>query len=597
MGMDHLVDDFAVPHIETIEPPFARGSFDERPAKSVRGPSFRRASDGNSKSLSSYEGYVFTKVKAEHPGQKETWAYARKTTMPVSQGDLKDQVTKQYKKNMTALKQLEAPEMAGFKRRLIERLIDDRSGRDDPNFEYLLVSIKLEQRRLRTGKYENSVMRVILKRQLRMGIPVHPAMRATGPTPLSSEIVDLTGQDESEKSSLNSFPSSPKHHGAFPLPRQHSEPWGRGGHGQHIIDDRFVPIPQGRPLGEEQGHGKPRGGHFFPEDAFQGDHGEKDKKHDKKDHHEKLEKHEKEEKHEKKDKSDKHDRNDKHDKHDKKDSRPTIIHTGSHKSDKKHFSDSSSLDSEWDQLSRDTEDTFESFPTHSSSASKTYKKEKKPEKHEKHKSHSPHDSSDREARRPTYREHRRKEPEKPRQRSPPASRRYSRPHSHYYQDEEVVVQPEVSHRGPRDHQRDPRPRQVSYDRERPVRGPPPRAMSFTEEDIYEYEYDLPPQPRSNAAYGRKVMRTAKAPEIDYEKERLKLELERERQRHDATQDELYRTRSARLPVRERVPVFGGRMPLPREVRQPPIIERDPMPLPRRRPEQEYDYFDEDFYYR
>ena len=600
MGMDHLADDLGGAHIETIEPQFPHGGFEERPAKAVRGPSFRRASDGNAKSLSSYEGYVFTKLKAEGPGQKETWALARKAIMPVSQEDLKEQVTKQYRKNMTGMKQLEAPEMQGFKRLQVQRLVEDRSRRDDPNFQYLIKSIKLERRRLRTGNYEFSEMRVILKRQLRMGVPVHPAMAVVGPPSAPSEIVDLTGQDESEKSSMNSFGSPPKHHGAIPLPRQHSESWVHGGHGGHspqIVDDRFVPIsmPHGRPLGEEQGHPKHHAGPFFPEDAFHGGHGEKDLKHDRKDKHEKPEKHEKGDKHDKKDKSDKYDKYDKHDRHDKhdnKESRPTIIHLSSHKSDKKHYSSSSSFDSDWDHLSRDTEDTFESIPTHSSSASKTYKKEKKyykPEKTAKddsHRRHSPGDHSE-ERGKPLYREHRRKAPEKPRDISPPPTRRYSRPHSHYYQNEEVLVTPEISHHGSRVHEhRDPRPRQVSYDRERPVRPAPSRRISVREDDMFDMEYDSPPR---STTYARNLMRPAKAPQVDYEKESLKIELELERERHNRTQEELHRTKSARVPVRERMPAF-------RERRPPPIIEREPLPPLRRRAEPEYEYYDDGLYY-
>lgn len=594
MGMEHMVDNFAGTHIETIEPRFDHGSFDERAPRPIRGSNPRRASEGNAKSLTSYEGYIFTKMRAEHAGQKETWAYARKTTMPVSQGDMRDQVAKQYKRGLTGMKQFEAQEMAGFKRRQIERLIDDRARRDDPNFEYTLVSVKLEQRRLRSGSYENSAMRVILKRQLRPGVPFHPAMPAAGAPSPSNEVVDLTGQDESERSSMNSFGSSPKmfggspkHHAGIPLPRQHSEPWGHGGHGQPVMEDAFMPMHQGRPLGEEQDHGNHQDPHFFAEENFHEDHGGKAKKDDKKDKHGKGEKGEKGEKHEKKDK---------HDKHDKKEARPTIIHVHSHKSDKKHHSDTSSLDSDWDHVSGHTEDTFESIPSHSSSASKTYKKEKKHDKAEKHKSHSHHGSHDREATRPLYREHTRKVPERPREVSPAPSRRSGHSGRPRYVDEDVIIQPEVSHRGGRDHYREPRQRHVSYSRERP-RGRPHRSMSYDDEAPFDMEYDAPP--RSNAAYGRNLARTPKAPQVDYEKEMLRLELERQRMANDKldreldrTTAELHRTASARMPIRERIPMRAG---IPRREMRPPIIERDSMPLPRRRPEPAYEYYDDEFY--
>lgn len=584
-GMDQLGQDFGHTHIETIEPRFETARFDDRPPRGGRGVNPRRASEGNTKSLVSYEGYIFTKNRAEHAGQKETWAYVRRTSMPISQTDMKDQVQRQYKKGMTAMKQYEASEMQGFKRRQVDRLIEDRERRDDPNFQYHLASIKLEQRRLRSGKYENGTMRVILRRQLRPGIPFHPAMAPVGPPP-SNEIIDITGQEESERSSLDSFGSSPKlHHGPFPLPRQHSEPWG---HVPQVIDEAFM-AHHGPPRGEEQSHGH---GPFFAEEHSPGGHGAKDKKNDNNDQHRKEEKSDKKDKHDKKDKSE------------KRDKRPELHQSHSHKSDKKHHSDISSLDSDWDQLSGHTEDTFETFPS-TSGGSKTYKKEKKHDKHDRddhHKTNSHHGSRDREPQRPLYREHTRKVPEKPRDLSPVPSRRSNRSGSHYVLEEDVYIQPEVSHRGGRERQREPRARQVSYSRERPVRRQPQRGMSYDDEP-FDFEYD---EPRS-ATYAKKIARLPKAPQVDYEKERLKLELERERSARererrekdmldreldrtagelDRTTAELHRNTRMQMPMRERLP--------PRERRQPLIIERGfpPMPRPSRVPEPLYDDYDD-----
>jgi len=587
--MDQLGQDFGHTRIETIEPRFDTESFEDRPPRGGRGANPRRASEGNTKILVSYEGYLFTKNRAEHAGQKETWAYVRRTSMPISQADMRDQVQKQYKKGVSALKQYEAPEMQGFKRRQVDRLIEDRERRDDPNFQYRLASIKLEQRKLRSGKYENGAMRIILKRQLRPGVPVHPAMAPVGPLNPSNEIIDLTGQEESERSSIGSFGSSPKlHHGPFPLHRQHSEPWG---HGPQVIDEAFM-AHNGSPRGEGQGHGH---GPFFAEEIFHGGHGGKDKKDDKKDKHGKEEKFDKKDKHDIKDHQ-----------HDKKDRRPELHQSHSHKSDKKHHSDISSLDSDWDQMSGHTEDTFETFPS-TSGGSKTYKKESKHDTHGKddhHKSHSHHSSRDREPQRPLYREHTRKVPEKPRDLSPAPSRRSNRSGPHYTVEEDVYIQPEVSHRGGRDRQREPRPRQVSYSRERPFRRQPQRSMSYDDEP-FDFEYE---EPRS-ATYAKKVTRLPKAPQVDYEKERLKLELERERSARererrekdmldreldrtagelDRTTAELHRNARMQMPMRERLP--------PRERRQPPIIERDfppmPMPRPRRAQKPLYDDYDD-----
>lgn len=118
--------------------------------------------------------------------------------MPMSQADMKDQVRKQYKNRVSAREQYEDLRMQGFKRRQVDRLIEDRERRDDPNFHYEIGSIKLEQRRLESGKYENWTMRVILRRRLRPGVSFHPAMAPIGPPRPSTEIIDITRQEQSD---------------------------------------------------------------------------------------------------------------------------------------------------------------------------------------------------------------------------------------------------------------------------------------------------------------------------------------------------------------------------------------------------------------
>lgn len=587
MPMDPLIDDFQRANIQTIEPRFEPGSFDDRPLRGGRGPNPRRTSNGNAKKPMSYEGFIFTKVKPEHAGQRETWAVARRAVMPVSQAELRGKVNVK-----PSLFSREKPVMEQFgslhenQRRQIDRLIDDRMRMDDPNFEYQLAFIKVEQSNARSSRPH---MIVILRRKVRPGVPIHPEMPETAIPGPPSEIIDVTGADDSEKSSLNSFGSfspPPQPHPIHPFERHNSEPMGFG---HHPMDDRFGPMRHGPALGEEQGHGKPsRTPVFgFPVEDFHGGHGGHGGKDNKED---KYDKHDKGEKHDKKDKHEKHDRRDsfeKHDKKEKKDKRPEVHHSNSHKSNKKdhgHSHDFSS-ESDWEHLSGGTEDTMDTFPTSSSGGSKVYKKEKKYGKEEKHKAGSHHNSRDRGAERPIYREHYRKVPEKQREPSPAPSRRSGRSSGHYAMDDDVFIQPEVSHRGGRESRREPRPRQVSYSRERPSRHQ--RAMSYDDEPQFDLEYEDPPSP----AYIKKVTRLPRAAPIDYEKERLKLELDRERREREYLGEELGKTheelrRASRMPPpRERFP--------PRQRRPPPIIEREPpYPRPRRVQEPYYDDYDD-----
>ena len=190
------------------------------------------AFDNNSKGLVSYEAYMFTKEPAEYIGRKETWGYCRRTAMLVSQGSLAEQLNKQCQKGELASKQYHAPEMKGFKQRQIDRLIDRRNARDDPRFQHQLASVKLDQRRVQSGNIETNSMHVILKRQPRQGIIFDPSWR-TGVLPiLSNEIVDLTDQEEPERT--HSYPTSKESahapRGPIPALYQTSTPRGYIGH-------------------------------------------------------------------------------------------------------------------------------------------------------------------------------------------------------------------------------------------------------------------------------------------------------------------------------------------------------------------------------
>ena len=615
--MEPPIEDFRGVNIQTVEPRFDTGNFDERPRRPGRGPAPRRTSTGNPKKPTYYEGYIFTKVKAEHPWQKQTWACIKRTAMPVSQAELREKsATKQslFSREKSALEQY--GNLTNFQQRQVDRLVKDRMDPDDPDFEYQLAAIKEGQRNVRGSKPQMNLI-VILRRQPRSGVSLQPEM-ATIPVPSApSEIIDLTGQEDSERSSTNSFGSfspPPHHAGPYPFDRHNSEPW--GGHRPQVVDERFAPMPHGPPFGEEQVHRRHSPPMFgIPVEGFHegpgghgghvghGDHGGhevhgghdghegKNKKDDKKDKKDRKDKHEKGEKFEKRDKYEKDDKHEQHDKHGKKDKekkRPEIHHSNSHKSDKKHHehSDHFSSDSDWSHLSSGSEDTFDTLPTSSSGGTKIYRREKKQSKEEKRKSNSHHSARDRGAEKPIYREHTRKMPEKPREPSPAPSRRSGRSSVHYVIDEDVFIQPEVTHRGGREPRREPRPRQVSYSRERPRR--PQRTMSYDEELHFDLDYDEPRSPH----YVKKVTRLPRAPQVDYEKERLKLEVERERREKEHLGAELDRTH-AELKRASRMPSQRERYP-PRIRRPSPIIEREPhYPRPRRVPEQYYDDYDYD----
>ena len=147
----------------------------------------------------SYEGYTFTKCNSRETGQKETWAVARMVPMPVSQSDLKDQITRDKKKHVSALDEYNSENMKGFKRKQVDNLIRERKKIDgDYGYEYVLASIKLDFRKIKSKSIETVSMQVILERQLIAGIPhetpVEPLIDFH--TNLPSQIMDLTTGDE-----------------------------------------------------------------------------------------------------------------------------------------------------------------------------------------------------------------------------------------------------------------------------------------------------------------------------------------------------------------------------------------------------------------
>ena len=220
----------------------------------------------NGKEFATYEGYTFQREPASRtPGQKQTWAVAKRSIWRAGQSDLKELVKKQQKKNGTAWAQLNADEMIGLKRNQVDRLLQDRNTdrRNDPRTEYEIAAIKIDRFQVKGGGLD-AKMTVVLKRRLRSGVRPDP-FRPIAPAPPveQKEVIYLTGFDGSERSSEGSYPSPHPHHtghAAFPFPSQPPPPRQHGGQPRvQIFDDRFPQQQQHhmQPLGQEQQRGPP----------------------------------------------------------------------------------------------------------------------------------------------------------------------------------------------------------------------------------------------------------------------------------------------------------------------------------------------------
>lgn len=206
----------------------------------------------------SYEGYTFTKVHSNQTGLKETWAIAKMVPMPVSQDDLKDEIKRNRKKNISALDEYNDRNMKGFKRKHVDNLIRERTKIDgDYGYEYVLASIKLESRKPKGNNSETLSMQVILKRQLTADFLHDPLTGSSMDfhAKLPSQVIDLTSGDEPEMAIDHGGGSQVGYQGSsvpftvhpqmFPL--AHSQFAGRG---VPYVDDRrslFHPSPL--PLG------------------------------------------------------------------------------------------------------------------------------------------------------------------------------------------------------------------------------------------------------------------------------------------------------------------------------------------------------------
>lgn len=174
-----------------------------------------------------YEGYTYTKFRAQHPGQTETWALVNRAPMLANQKELQAHVKKQKQKGPSARALYNDNAMTGFKRKQIDTLIRQRTIMNgDPRFEYNLAGLQLKTGRNSTGQLETQSMQTILRRQLRAGAADQLA-NGLGRVPgLGHEIVDLTIEDE--RSSQPSFsPSANGHfgHPIFPVSPEQQHPY------------------------------------------------------------------------------------------------------------------------------------------------------------------------------------------------------------------------------------------------------------------------------------------------------------------------------------------------------------------------------------
>lgn len=189
---------------------------------------------GKGKVPVTYEGWNFTRQAPSRANEKATWALVLKTKMPLSQDELRNQVAKQKKKGKSVTDRYNDSDMAGFKRKQVDRLIADRTRMEpDPRFEYKLASLRLEQERTKQNSRQTTSMQAILKRVYRSGDDQPLASGQDRAQELEGEIVDLTGADEPAYSHSGYSSGSPGLYGVQPLPEYiHAQPYDDPTHAQ-----------------------------------------------------------------------------------------------------------------------------------------------------------------------------------------------------------------------------------------------------------------------------------------------------------------------------------------------------------------------------
>ena len=142
-----------------------------------------------------YEGFTFSKQDAGD-GERQTWARAHKTSMPVTNAVLLTQVRKQQQKGVSVLKQYSGLE--GLKRAQIDRLIEDKNKADrDPRFEWKLASVTTEERNIGRLSKETTSMQVILKRILKPTVVQSSTVNNGKLKGLGGTVVDLDAKKDS----------------------------------------------------------------------------------------------------------------------------------------------------------------------------------------------------------------------------------------------------------------------------------------------------------------------------------------------------------------------------------------------------------------
>lgn len=205
------------------------------------------ARDHSKGALFSYEGYTLTREVVENVGRQRTWAYCRRDPMDVSQEYLKERLNNE--RGGLVSNQYNSPEMDGYKRCQVDRLLHDQKAKEMMNesgCEYGLASIKL-QGQVEDGQITPTRIDVILQR--RPCPNIGPWLSAGRVPPISfSRVIDLSGRSESEiaqdHSSGREFGSTPEAtmppiHDSTPMTSVTDEPTKDSNYGRVGYRDEF----------------------------------------------------------------------------------------------------------------------------------------------------------------------------------------------------------------------------------------------------------------------------------------------------------------------------------------------------------------------
>ena len=97
--------------------------------------------------------------------EKATWKIVIKTNMPLSQRELRAHIAEDKKKGRSVTEQYVHPDMKGFQKQQVDRLLEDRNREEtDPLFVYKLASLRLVKIKSKQTTRQTSAMQIILKR-------------------------------------------------------------------------------------------------------------------------------------------------------------------------------------------------------------------------------------------------------------------------------------------------------------------------------------------------------------------------------------------------------------------------------------------------